>query len=181
MKLAFHHTLFAWIPYFKEFTLSWDVCQPGDDLRFDRQVDSFSFHCGMAPMLFASLDIRRSDYDFSLAVQMIGIWRKAAPLMLHGDYYPLTPFSKQNDQWVVWQFEIPEKKSGLIQAIRLQESPSEQIAVLPKVVLPDSRYVFENIENGELFECSGQDLLKEGFKILLPQRGGAIWFYHIEG
>ena len=48
VKLAFHHTLYAWIPYFKECTLSWDVCQPGEDTRFDKQADCFSFHCGMA-------------------------------------------------------------------------------------------------------------------------------------
>lgn len=180
VKLAFHHTLFAWIPYFKEFTLSWDVCQPGDDLRFDRQVDSFSFHCGMAPMLFASLDIRRSDYDFALAVQMIDIWRRAAPLMLHGDYYPLTPFSKSGDQWVVWQFEIPERKAGLIQAVRLPDNGSEQMIVLPKVTLPGGCYIFENLENGEVLELPGQVLMKDGLNIRLPQRSGVIWFYHIE-
>ena len=49
MKLAFHHTLYEWIPYFKEFTLSWDLGQA--DARFDNRVDSYSYHCGMAPML----------------------------------------------------------------------------------------------------------------------------------
>ncbi len=41
----------------------------------------------MAAMLFATLDIRRDDYDFALAVKMIDVWRKAAGLLLYGDYY----------------------------------------------------------------------------------------------
>ena len=58
VKLAFHRTLYEWIPYFKECTLSWDLSGPG---RFDSQADSYSFHCGLAAMLFATVDIRRDD------------------------------------------------------------------------------------------------------------------------
>jgi len=39
---------------FKECTLSWDI---GGSARFDPQVDSYSFHCGMAPMLGLTLDM----------------------------------------------------------------------------------------------------------------------------
>jgi alpha-galactosidase len=60
VKLGFHHTLYAWIPYFKEVTLSWDI--HGVE-RFDRHIDRYAYHCAMAPMLFAALDIRRDDYD----------------------------------------------------------------------------------------------------------------------
>ena len=55
VKLAFHHTLFAWIPYFKECTLSWDQISPEEEHRFDHTVDRFSFHCGFAAMLFPTI------------------------------------------------------------------------------------------------------------------------------
>ena len=101
-KLAFQRTLYAWLPYFKEFTLSWDIgsntvldssnsyncptshCPSRREVRFDHRVDSYSFHCAMAPMLFATLDIRRDDYDFALAGKMIAIWRRASGLLLYG-------------------------------------------------------------------------------------------------
>ena len=38
VKLAFHRTLFEWIPYFKEVTLSWDLRAAA---RFDHRVDSY--------------------------------------------------------------------------------------------------------------------------------------------
>jgi alpha-galactosidase len=181
VKLAFHHTLYSWIPYFKEVTLSWDVCKPGEDMRFDKQVDSFSFHCGMAPMMFASLDIRRNDYDFALGVKMIGIWRRAADIMLHGDYYPLTPFSKSIEKWLIWQFDIPETRKGLIQGIRFANCPEESITVYPKAICSDRTYVFENPETLELDKISGSTLIQDGFTFKLPKRSAAIWFYRVKG
>lgn len=177
VKLAFHHTLLAWIPYFKECTLAWDVCMPGEDTRFDKQVDSFSFHCGTAPMMFATLDIRREDYDFAAAVKMIGIWRAAAETMLHGDYYPLTPFSKSAEKWVVRQFDAPESGHGFIQGIRLAECAQEAITVVPGGISTSSLYVFENQETRQVVDIPGDVLAREGFTFRLPKRSGAIWFY----
>lgn len=174
VKLAFHRTMFEWIPYFKEFTLSWDVCPPG---RFDCRVDSFSFHCGMAAMLFPTLDIRRDDYDYVLAKKMIDVWRKASELFLYGDYYQHTPFHHSAKEWVAWQFDNPEKGSGIIQAIRLQESSEESITVYPKAIQKDTMYFFDNFETGETKRISSEILIHKGFEISLPPRNGAVWHY----
>lgn len=176
VKLAFHHTLLDWIPYFKEFTLSWDL---KGNTRFDHQVDSYSFHCGMAPMLFATLDIRRDDYDFALARKMIDVWRRSADLILYGDYYPLTPFDRSAEKWLVRQFDCPEKDCGLIQGIRFPTSTEETITVHPKGICPGAKYIFENAETGEKQKITGNNLIRGGFTFALPQRSGAIWFYEI--
>jgi len=174
VKLAFHHTMYTWLPYFKESALSWDI---GGTARFAHRVDSFSYHCGMAPLLAAALDIRRDDYDYSLARRMIDIWRRASDLMLYGDYYPLTPFHRSTEKWVVWQFDCPEKGCGLIQGIRLPESPEETATIHPKGICLDSMYFLENAETGETQEISGADLIRDGFTLALHKRSGAIWFY----
>lgn len=179
VKLAFRHTLYAWIPYFKDCTLAWDLLQPGDDLRFDQQIDRFSYYCGMAPMFFPTLDIRRKDYDFPLAVQLIAIWRTAARLLLFGDYYPLTPFSKDADKWVAWQFEIPKTYQGCVQAFRLADCKEEGVTIYPKVGNPTDRYWFENAETHQRIEVDGKDLTKNGFTLTQPARSGSIWFYQI--
>jgi alpha-galactosidase len=178
IKLAFHRTLFEWIPYFKECTLSWD--QAGVE-RFDNQADSYSFHCGMAAMLFATIDIRRDDYDFALIRKMIAIWRKAVDLMLYGDYYSHTPFHKDAAQWVAWQFDRPESGEGFVQGIRLPDAEDESITLYLKGIQPDATYVFTNDETGEHKVIAGEALLRDGFDLALPARSGAIWFYHIEG
>ena len=174
VKLAFHRTLYEWLPYFKEFTLAWDIGGPS---RFDHRVDSYSFHCGLAPMLFATLDIRRDDYDFALASQMIAIWRRAAGLLLYGDYYPHTPFHRSAAEWVVRQFDSPETGRGLVQAIRLPEAPAEQLTIFPKGIRAGASYAFERAETGETRALTGEALLRLGLTIALPPRSGALWFY----
>ncbi len=177
IKLSFHHTLLQWIPYFKECTLSWDRLAEGDDRRFDRTMDGFSFHCGMAAMLFATADIRRDDYDFDVGRRMIAIWRRAAPMLLYGDYYPLTPFSRSGEQWVARQFDRPESGDGMVQAIRLADCPDETFTALPCGLDPRAEYLLENPETAEQRRVPGATLLSEGLDLSLPARSGAIWFY----
>jgi len=174
VKLAFHRTLYEWIPYFKEATLSWDL---GERERFDQQVDRYSFHCGMAAMLFTTLDIRRDGYDYDLAGEMIAVWRRAADLLLYGDYYPHTPFHRSDREWVAWQFDCPETGQGLVQGIRFPASPQETLTVFPKGVCAEATYRFEEAETGEIRKVTGQDLVKRGFTLALAARSGAIWFY----
>ncbi|HWE63530.1 MAG TPA: alpha-galactosidase [Chloroflexota bacterium] len=173
VKLAFHHTLYAWIPYFKESTLSWDL----DATRYEDQIDSFSFHCGMAPMLSLALDIHRDDYDFALARKGVDLWRRASTLLLHGDYHPLTPFSRSGERWVAWQFDRPEAEEGLLQGIRHAACAEDSITIYPQALRPDADYLLENPETGETRELSGSALLDDGFTFALPRRSGAIWFY----
>jgi alpha-galactosidase len=174
VKLSFHHVLFEWMPYFKEVTLSWDQ---GVEGRYDQRVDGFSYHCGMGPMLMPCIDIRREDYDFGLMKRMIGIWRRAAHLMLNGDYYPLTPIHRSPKRWVARQFDLPEEGRGFIQGIRLPSCPEETLAVRPRAILPEAVYLFENPETGEERELSGRGLLRDGFTFALPRREGVVWFY----
>jgi alpha-galactosidase len=177
IKLAFHHTLFSWIPYFKDSTLSWDQLQPQDDTRYDKQVDSYSFHCGMAGMLFFSIDIRRDDYDLALARRMIAIWRQAAPLLLYGDYYPATEFSRDPARWVLWQFNRPEHGDGMVQGIRHAACPETSFTIHLQGLEPDADYLFENAETGEQRRLSGATAASAGFTLSLPPRSGVIWFY----
>jgi alpha-galactosidase len=174
VKLSFHQTLFEWLPYFKETTLSWDLSGP---MRFDKQVDSYSYHCAMAPMLALGLDIRRDDYDYALAKRMIAIWRRASDLILYGDYYPHTPFQRSADKWVAWQFDSPEKGHGLVQGIRLPASDEGTLTIHPKGIDPHAMYLFENDETGETRDMAGKDLIQTGFTFALPARSGALWFY----
>lgn len=179
VKLAFHHTLFAWIPYFKESTLSWDTIGPEDDRWFDRMNDSYSYHAGLAAMLATSFDIRRDDYDHRTTRRMIALWRRAAGLLLHGDYHALTPFSRDPAAWVAWQFDRPETGEGFLQAIRHRACPADTITVRPEGLCAGTTYLFENPETGVVLERDAASLGAEGFTLCLPPRSGAVWFYRL--
>ncbi|MFB3893980.1 MAG: alpha-galactosidase [Phycisphaerae bacterium] len=179
VKLSFHHVLFEWLPYFKEVTLSWDILVEKDPPRYDDRVDSFSYHCGLGPMIMPAVTIRKDGYDYALMRKMLGIWRRAAGLMLNGDYYPLTPITRSADKWVARQFDCPEEGRGFIQAIRLPECPEETLVVHPQALRPDAHYLFENPESGEIRELEGAAVARDGLAFALPKREGAIWFYQV--
>lgn len=174
VKLAFHHTLYPWIPYFKEVTLSWDL---GGNARFDHVVERYAYHCGLGAFSGLGLDIRRDDYAYKLARDMIAIWRRAADPLLYGDYYPHTPVERSDQAWVAWQFDQPERGHGFLQAIRLPAAPQESFTFYLQGVDPTADYRFENVETGETHLLSGHDLHRDGFPVTLPARSGVIWFY----
>jgi len=182
VKAAFHHTLYAWLPFFKDGTLAYDLPMPNTPMaeRYDACTDSYAYHCGMAPMISAHLDIRRDDYDYPLAVRLFDLWRRASDFFLHGDYYPFTPFNPSPAAWVAWQFDRPETKSGLIQGIRFPKAPDETLTVAMKGLCPDATYCFENPESGETKEIAGSVLARDGFTFALQARSAAIWFYRIQ-
>ncbi|HET6487380.1 MAG TPA: alpha-galactosidase [Spirochaetia bacterium] len=174
VKLSFHHVLFEWIPYFKETTLSWDR---SGKARYNSDLDSFAFHCGLGPMIAPAIDIARDDYDFELARRMLVLWRKAAELMIEGDYYPLTPIHRSPDRWVARQFDCPGAGSGFVQAIRLPACPQQALSVQMKAVRDGTTYSFDNPETGEHREMAARDLARAGFTFSLPPRAGALWLY----
>ncbi|MFA6108032.1 MAG: alpha-galactosidase [Candidatus Latescibacterota bacterium] len=177
VKLAFHHTLYAWIPYFKDVTLSWDGEIQGDEWRYDREVDRYAFHCGMAPMFVPALDIHRDDYDFALARELVALWRRAADLLLYGDYYPLTRFSRSPEEWVAWQFNRPERGDGLVQGIRHAACVDETLIVVLRDLDAEAEYRLENPETKEELVRTGAELMERGFDLTLSPRSAAIWFY----
>jgi alpha-galactosidase len=173
VKLGFQHTLFAWIPYFKEVTLSWD--QKGI-ARFDYDVEPYGYYCGIAPMLFVGMDALRDDYDYELAQRMIAVWRRAAE-MLFGDYYPLTPFSRNDDRWLARQFDDPGSGSGFVLGIRLPNATEPNFIAHLQGIDATARYRFENGETGEAKEIDGNTLIQQGITLELPARSGVLWFY----
>jgi hypothetical protein len=128
-------------------------------------------------MLIPCIDIRRDDYDFDLIRRMVGIWRRAAELMIAGDYYPLTPIHRAPDKWVARQFDCPGKGQGFIQAIRLPAAPEATLVVHPQGLIAGAVYRFDNPETGETRECTGRKAHEDGFAFKAQQRQGALWFY----
>ena len=101
------------------------------------------------------------------------MWEKFAPVMLNGDFYPLTPNHRSNKDWTVFQFDCPECSTGALQVLRNNQSVLESITVYPENML--GAFVLYNEESGESFEVI--DASKNGVTFELPVRAGAIWFY----
>jgi alpha-galactosidase len=111
----------------------------------------------------ARASIKKAYYEFE----------RIAPLML-GDYYPLTPYSLQADQWIAWQFNRPEHGDGVVQGFRRAEAKEETLTVKLRDLAPEARYEVENLDGGEETR-SGRELM-EGFTIALKATPTAALF-----
>ena len=105
-------------------------------------------------------------------------FRRVAPLMIEGDYYPLTPYNRAPNQWIAWQFHTPQTGGGVIQAFRRQESGEAVLPVSLRGLDPSARYVVRNFDTAQTRKASGQDLMSGQFTLELPTaRSAGIWQY----
>jgi hypothetical protein len=116
------------------------------------------------------------DEAYALARLMQPIWRKAAELMLSGDYYPLTPCTESAETFVAAQFHNPDEERGFLHLLRHNRCPQESFTARFHALDPDGVYTLTEAESGETLEISGARLT-EGVSFILPVRSGRIYFY----
>lgn len=174
IKQKQHRYMFEWIPYFRAHNMNW--CSPeGEYGKGSFPVDRYSYHCALAPSLTDMTDRQAPEAEMALAREMTALWRRAAELMLRGDYYPLTECRKSAADYYAMQFEDGERGEGLLQVVRNSQCADESFIARLRV---DAGWVyrFVNPETGDEFERDGA-ALGEGLDIRIPRRSGAVWFY----
>jgi len=177
IKQKQHRAMFEWIPYFRAHTLNWDN-EEGEYENGGKPVDRFAYHCAMAPAITSMVEYNDSQELFELGRKMHPIWRKAAELMLSGDYYPLTKCRKSPGDYYAMQFDDVNRGCGFIQVVRNTRAEEEPFTVFPHVD-EDAIYHLSDHETGNSMTISGMDL-KKGFTVSIPKRSGIIWFYRKE-
>jgi len=98
--------------------------------------------------------------------------RKIAPLLLFGDYYPLTPYSLRLDQWIAWQFDRPEQGAGVVQAFRRKDNTVARMVFKLQGLEPAAKYTVMNFDGGTETRI-GKDLASSGLTVDLPNAPAA--------
>lgn len=119
----------------------------------------------------ACFDVRRKDLDYDMIRRVIAQWRSYADCYF-GDYYPLTPYSLDPTLWMAWQFDVPEKGHGLVQAFRRNQSVYESARFRLSGLDPQSRYVVTNLDTAETQTISGQEMLDQGLLVAIKGKPG---------
>ncbi len=99
-------------------------------------------YCILPPYDWAKTDAGRAR-----AKQAHDEFRRVAPLLL-GDYYPLTPYSLDTDQWIAWQFYRPDLGEGVVQAFRRPRAEPATLTVRLRGLESRARYQVENLDGG---------------------------------
>ncbi len=134
--------------------------------------DAYSFRSCMGLDTTLSCDARRRDLDWDLLRKLTAQWRDLAPIF-KGDYYPLTKYSAEDDVWMAWQFDVPEKGRGMVQAFRRPKSNYESARFALNGLEPDAMYVVTDVDANNAQEISGRDLTEKGLLISLSTTPGS--------
>ncbi len=165
VKQAFHHTLFSWLPYFAA------PVAPGE------VVDEYIFHNSFCLWLPVGFDVRQAGLDYGLLRRLVEKWREFAPY-LYGDYYPLTPFHRDEEFWMAWQFNRPEEGDGIVQAFRRAHCLNETVCLALHELEAGATYRVSDWDGSEIGQWSGEELMREGLQVTLAGRpAAAVWEY----
>ncbi len=132
-------------------------------------VDTYALRSVLCPHFIACFDMRRKDLDFDLIRRVLGQWREYGEYYF-GDYYPLTPYSLENNVWMAWQFDRPDLGGGVIQAFRRTDSIYESARLPLRGLDRKARYKLTNLDAPEPAERTGSQLIDEGILVTLKSR-----------
>jgi alpha-galactosidase len=152
--------LSSWFPYY------------GQGVYYTSQQLVYCARSYMCPAFGIAVDVRKPGIDWDLYRRLAGQWRQVAGRML-GDYYPLTPYSLQNDHWIAWQFDRPEEGDGMVQAFRRERNEENTRSFPLKGLDPAAHYEVVDMDAGAPETVSGKELLERGVVVKIKDKPGA--------
>lgn len=109
--------------------------------------------------------------------RVLNQWKQYAPYYF-GDYYPLTAYSLDQTAWMAWQFDVPEKGEGVVQAFRRADSVYEAARFKLRGLDPGAEYVLTNLDTAQSQTLTGRELLDKGLAVpIADQPGSAVIVY----
>ncbi|MBI5832860.1 MAG: alpha-galactosidase [Armatimonadetes bacterium] len=111
--------LSTWLPYHGTGTVA---CANAGYYGGGRTpVEPYAFWSNAGQSLGSGIDVRDRGLDYPALRRLYGQWRQVNKYY-YGDFYPLTPVSRDATVWAGWQFDRPEQGDGMVQVFRRQDS-----------------------------------------------------------
>ena len=164
-KQGFHHTLFQWMPFFG--SMNW----PGDqsDVYYQRSSLLMSFH--------GSENVFEDWFDLGILKKWMQEWRETAHC-LYGDYYALTPYSRNEFDWIGWQFNVPESGEGMVQMFIRPKTPHSTGVFRLKGLDTESRYEVKDFNDDSKEIHTGKELMEKGLTLTIRKRPDSALLYY---
>jgi alpha-galactosidase len=109
-------------------------------------------------------------------LRLIGQWRELSQ-NYYGDFYPLTPWSRDDQVWIAWQLDRPEQGEGMVQAFRRHDSFYRAASLKLRGLEPNARYAVINLDApATRQEITGIELMEKGMEVEIPTSPGAAVF-----
>ena len=143
-----------------------------------KQPDAYSMRSGYSPALvitwFGNDQTMPGDnFDYDAARRLLNEY-VGVRKYFSGDYYPLTQYNLDQEQWIAWQFDRPDLGEGIVQAFRRGKSLYETAKFSLKGLEPGAVYQLTNPDVAGTTEMTGRKLLETGLPIAIKPQPGAV-------
>jgi len=156
-----------WLPYHGTGTVA-SVAAPYYGGGFTK-VEPYAFWSNAAPSLGSGIDIRVREIDYAALRTLVGQWRQLSEFY-YGDFYPLTPYTQDNRDWIAWQFNVSARGEAAVQVFRRGESSSEECRLKLHALEPEASYTITAFGSPETSVATGRALMAEGWNVVLPDK-----------
>jgi len=163
-----------WIPYYRTTTSDWR--NDNDTYLYypqkEKPANEFCLHNSLAPAMWFAFGLAAPEQTHKRIKDFMVIWKKAADIMLSGDYYPLTEHPGSTKVPYAVQFDNPETRTGFIQVINNVDSQQEEFVLQPHFE-EGGKYTFEAANSDAVFEINNKE-----FNVKIKKGTATLWFYN---
>ncbi|HEV2210393.1 MAG TPA: alpha-galactosidase [Verrucomicrobiae bacterium] len=146
----------------------------------DRVGDAYEFRSSMSSALClnwwvsgdAPAERIPADFPFGWAKATLAQYLEVRD-DFYGDYYPLSSYSQSRDVWMAYQLDRPERRRGLVVALRRPESPYETARLPLRGLEKRAYYRVVNLDTHEQQVLAGSVLGEAGLEVRIGQRPGS--------
>ncbi len=168
---AHTYALSSWLPFYgtgynPSNTQGWGY-GAGSALAYGPYVR----RSNMCPANIGIFDFR-VEVDDALIMKLYKEWLDIAPYYF-GDFYPLTPYSIAETDWMAWQFNNPGS-GGFVCAFRRSQCHFRSAVLKLHDLDPKADYRIENTDTNQPVTKTGKELMEKGLLVEIPEQPGAV-------
>ena len=136
--------------------------------------DLYLLRSSVCPAWRIGHDMRKTADDYDRIRREVENFRRIEEFLL-ADYYPLEPYSQEQNVWMAFQFDSPEKGGGAVLAFRRRDCPDDSRRFKLRGLDRVATYEVTDPDTGEIARLSGAVLTEEGVPVRIASRPGAVW------
>jgi alpha-galactosidase len=143
------------------------------------KTDNYTFRSGLGATAVTNWEVTGRNSEPIPAIQKRIKDYKILRPYYYGDYYPLTSTVNmtQDNVWLAYELNRPDKGDGVIIAFRRQDCPDESITVKLCGLEASANYELVDEDSGKKMVKKGEEI-RNGFKLVITDKPGSllIWY-----
>ena len=143
------------------------------------RMDDYTFHSVMATSLCMGWIADAPDFDYERGKKLLDRYRQVRHLLI-GAWYPLLPYSREEQAWMGSQYHRPDLNEGMILVFRHEGSPYPTANLKLYGLDADATYEVVSDRTGQSKRASGQELMTRLELKLQPHESDLIVYRKVK-